>query len=126
MKLHECISQIKKLGVDRLALEASSHGLEQHRLDGGKVSLACFTNLSHDHIDFHKSIENYKKQKFRLFEILQDSGTAVINIDDVSRASRQTIATVLILSLLENHLMQIGELKIFLKQEIIKLSIICK
>ena len=84
IKLHECISQIKQLGVDRLALEASSHGLEQHRLDGVKVSLACFTNLSHDHIDFHKSLNNYKKQKFRLFtEILQDSGTAVINIDDV-------------------------------------------
>ena len=47
--------------------------------------MACFTNLSHDHIDFHKSINNYKKQKFRLFtEILQDSGTAVINIDDVN------------------------------------------
>ena len=83
LRLHECISKIKNNGVERLALEASSHGLEQYRLDGLKVSLACFTNLSHDHLDFHKSFANYKKQKFRLFtEILQDGGTAVINIDD--------------------------------------------
>ena len=83
VNLHSCISELKLQGVNRLALEASSHGLEQHRLDGVKISLACFTNLSHDHLDYHKSIENYKNQKFRLFkELLQDGGTAVINIDD--------------------------------------------
>ena len=81
--LHNCISKLKIKGINLLALEASSHGLEQHRLDGVKISLACFTNLSHDHLDYHKSIENYKNQKFRLFkELLQDGGTAVINIDD--------------------------------------------
>ena len=83
VNLHNCVSELKLQGINRLALEASSHGLEQHRLDGVKISLACFTNLSHDHLDYHKSIENYKNQKFRLFkELLQDGGTAVINIDD--------------------------------------------
>tara|TARA_B100000989_G_scaffold297274_1_gene282576 strand:- start:110 stop:1585 length:1476 start_codon:yes stop_codon:yes gene_type:complete len=83
VNLHSCISHLKLNGINRLALEASSHGLEQHRLDGVNIPLACFTNLSHDHLDYHKSFEDYKKQKFRLFkELLQDGGSAIINIDD--------------------------------------------
>ena len=83
IKLHEYLSLLKKNGVNRLALEASSHGIEQHRVDGVRFSLACFTNLSHDHLDYHKNLQNYKKQKFRLFEeLVQDSGSVIVNIDD--------------------------------------------
>ena len=83
VNLYECLSTLKSSGVNRLALEASSQGLEQYRLDGLKFSLSCFTNLSHDHLDYHKTEEEYKNQKFRLFtELLQETGTAVINIDD--------------------------------------------
>ena len=83
IKLHKYLSLLKKNGVNRLALEASSHGIEQHRIDGVNFSLACFTNLSHDHLDHHKTIKNYKNQKFRLFEeLVQDSGSVIVNIDD--------------------------------------------
>ena len=93
VNLHSCISHLKLDGINRLALEASSHGLEQHRLDGVNISLACFTNLSHDHLDYHKSFEDYKSQKFRLFkELLQDGGSAIINIDD--KVGKELIKTI--------------------------------
>ena len=93
VNLHNCISHLKLNGINRLALEASSHGLEQHRLDGVNISLACFTNLSHDHLDYHKSFEDYKSQKFRLFkELLQDGGSAIINIDD--KVGKELIKTI--------------------------------
>ena len=93
VNLHNCISHLKLNGINRLALEASSQGLDQHRLDGVNISLACFTNLSHDHLDYHKSFEDYKSQKFRLFkELLQDGGSAIINIDD--KVGKELIKTI--------------------------------
>jgi UDP-N-acetylmuramoyl-L-alanyl-D-glutamate--2,6-diaminopimelate ligase len=65
-----------------VALEASSHALAQDRLKGLKFSRAIFTNLSHDHLDFHKNIDNYFKAKFKIFSYLASKGKAVINIDD--------------------------------------------
>ena len=74
---------LKKEGISHLAIEASSHGLDQHRLDGVKFSGAVFTNLSHDHLDYHKNIENYFLSKKRLFtEILKNNSAVAINIDD--------------------------------------------
>ena len=69
--------------MTHLALEASSHGLEQHRLDGLKMHVAAFTNLSRDHLDHHPDMEAYFAAKARLFtELLLPGGSAVINIDD--------------------------------------------
>jgi len=80
--LHRNLSDLAHSGVDRLALEASSHGLMQHRLDGVHVSLAAFTNLTRDHLDYHGTMEDYLAAKLRLFtEILDPAGTAVINAD---------------------------------------------
>ncbi|MBY0428924.1 MAG: UDP-N-acetylmuramoyl-L-alanyl-D-glutamate--2,6-diaminopimelate ligase, partial [Alphaproteobacteria bacterium] len=68
--------------VSHLAMEASSHGLEQYRLDGVNVGLAAFTNLSRDHLDYHKTMEAYLNAKLRLFrDLLPASGTAIINTD---------------------------------------------
>lgn len=68
--------------ITHLAMEASSHGLEQYRLDGVNVNLAAFTNLSRDHLDYHKTMESYLKAKLRLFtELLPANGTAVVNAD---------------------------------------------
>ena len=83
VSLHDFLDKIKNYGIDRVALEASSHGLSQHRIDGLNTSIACFTNLSHDHLDYHKSFKDYKREKFRLFtELLMDGGTAIVNLDD--------------------------------------------
>jgi UDP-N-acetylmuramoyl-L-alanyl-D-glutamate--2,6-diaminopimelate ligase len=81
-ELHRNLRDLAHFGVDRLALEASSHGLMQHRLDGVRVSLAAFTNLTRDHLDYHGDMEEYLAAKLRLFtEILSPEGTAVINAD---------------------------------------------
>lgn len=68
--------------ITHVAMEASSHGLSQHRLDGVPLQAAGFTNLSHDHLDYHGSMEAYLHAKLRLFnEVLPTEGTAVINAD---------------------------------------------
>lgn len=81
-ELHAELAELSKSGITHLALEASSHGLDQYRLDGVKVELAAFTNLSRDHLDYHKDMEEYLAAKARLFsEILLPEGTAVLNAD---------------------------------------------
>jgi len=68
---------------DYVAIEASSHGLSQYRLDGLPVKAAAFTNLTRDHLDYHETLENYFHAKARLFgDVLQPGGTAVLNADD--------------------------------------------
>ncbi len=80
--LHRCLAQLAEGGYDRLAIEASSHGLDQYRLDGLKVRAAAFTNLSQDHLDYHGTMTAYFRAKARLFEdLLLDDGTAVLNAD---------------------------------------------
>jgi len=68
--------------VTHLAIEASSHGLDQHRLDGLRVAVASFTNLSRDHLDYHATTQAYLAAKLILFErIVQPDGTAVVMAD---------------------------------------------
>jgi UDP-N-acetylmuramoyl-L-alanyl-D-glutamate--2,6-diaminopimelate ligase len=69
-------------------MEASSHGLDQHRLDGVRVDVAGYTNLSRDHLDYHPTIEAYLAAKLRLFsDIVSPDGVAVINADDAHAAA---------------------------------------
>jgi UDP-N-acetylmuramoyl-L-alanyl-D-glutamate--2,6-diaminopimelate ligase len=80
--LHRTLSELAAEGITHLAMEASSHGLDQHRLDGVRVAAAGFTNLSRDHLDYHPSIEAYLAAKLRLFEALViEGGAAVIDVD---------------------------------------------
>ena len=82
VRLHAELARLKNEGVDHLALEASSHGLDQYRLDGVKISAAGFTNITRDHLDYHASFENYLFAKLRLFrELVKDGGVAVVNAD---------------------------------------------
>jgi UDP-N-acetylmuramoyl-L-alanyl-D-glutamate--2,6-diaminopimelate ligase len=82
VQLHEDLATLARQGVTHLAIEASSHGLDQHRLDGLRVAAACFTNLTHEHLDYHRSMETYFAAKARLFgELLGPDGTAVVNGD---------------------------------------------
>ena len=77
--LHEALRDLAAAGVDHLALEASSHGLEQQRLDGVRLTAAAFTNLSRDHLDYHADEEAYLRAKLRLFEVVMPpGGTAVL------------------------------------------------
>lgn len=80
--LHKTLAELAAEGVTHVAFEASSHGLDQHRLDGVLLKAAGFTNLGRDHLDYHPTIEAYLAAKLRLFsELLPEDGTAVVNAD---------------------------------------------
>ena len=78
IKLSSYLKKIKKKKIENVILEASSHGLKQNRLDGLEFKTAIFTNLSHDHLDYHKSFEDYLKSKLYLFEKLVRRNSNVI------------------------------------------------
>ena len=81
--LHRSLDELAGEGVTHLALEASSHGLDQHRLDGIRIAAGAYTNLSRDHLDYHPTLEAYLAAKLRLFtDLIAPGGTAVINTDD--------------------------------------------
>jgi UDP-N-acetylmuramoyl-L-alanyl-D-glutamate--2,6-diaminopimelate ligase len=83
VKLHTILRELARAGVEHVALEASSHGLDQFRLDGLTLAAAAFTNLTRDHLDYHGDMAHYFAAKRRLFaELLPVSATAVINIDN--------------------------------------------
>ncbi|WP_296707033.1 UDP-N-acetylmuramoyl-L-alanyl-D-glutamate--2,6-diaminopimelate ligase [Rhodoblastus sp.] len=80
--LHKTLDALAGEGVTHLAMEASSHGLDQRRLDGVRLTAAGFTNLSRDHLDYHSDLDDYLSAKLRLFnDLLQPGQTAVIAAD---------------------------------------------
>ena len=82
ISLHRTLDEIAGEGVTHLAFEASSHGLDQHRLDGVRVDAGAFTNLSRDHMDYHPTVEHYLGAKLRLFtDLVKADGAAVIVAD---------------------------------------------
>ena len=82
VEIHQLLSQLAADGVDHLAIEASSHGLDQHRLDGVKIAGVGFTNITRDHMDYHPTFEDYLAVKLRLFsEVVKGGGVAVVNAD---------------------------------------------
>lgn len=101
--LHRSLDGLAAEGVTHLALEASSHGLDQFRLDGIRINAAGFTNLSRDHMDYHPDVAHYLAAKLRLFrDLVAADGAAVISADhdcsqaviDAARARRLRVVTV--------------------------------
>ncbi len=82
VSLFSLLSQMFDDGISHVAIEASSHGLSQYRLDGADINVAAFTNFTQDHLDYHTDMENYLSAKLRLFEeLLPVNGVAVLNAD---------------------------------------------
>jgi UDP-N-acetylmuramoyl-L-alanyl-D-glutamate--2,6-diaminopimelate ligase len=80
--LHRDLAGLASQGIEHAAIEASSHGLAQFRLDGVAVAAAAFTNLTRDHLDYHGNMQSYRAAKQRLFhDLLQPGGGAVLNVD---------------------------------------------
>lgn len=80
--LHATLADLARDGITHLAIEASSHGLDQHRLDGVRLAAGAFTNLGRDHLDYHPTMAAYLAAKMRLFsELLQPGQPAVIDAD---------------------------------------------
>ncbi len=82
VSLNKTIKNLLDKNTSHLALEVSSHGLDQYRVDNIKYKVACFTNLSQDHLDYHENMSNYLQAKLRFFEeVIDDNTTVVINYD---------------------------------------------
>jgi len=103
VELQKLLAELADEGVTHAAMEASSHGLDQSRLDGVRLSAAAFTNLGRDHMDYHPTVEDYMAAKMRLFDTLMPKGSpAVIFADDawsekairVAKASGLDVRTV--------------------------------
>jgi UDP-N-acetylmuramoyl-L-alanyl-D-glutamate--2,6-diaminopimelate ligase len=101
--LHRQLDEIASEGVTHLAFEASSHGLDQYRLDGVRIAAGGFTNLSRDHMDYHPDVAHYLAAKLRLFrDLVAPDGAAVISADhdcsqaviDAARAKNLRLLTV--------------------------------
>ncbi|MBB4953207.1 UDP-N-acetylmuramoyl-L-alanyl-D-glutamate--2,6-diaminopimelate ligase [Agrobacterium vitis] len=92
--LHKMLAELAGEGVTHAAMEASSHGLDQSRLDGVVLKAAAFTNLGRDHMDYHPTVEHYMAAKMRLFDVLLPKGSpAVIFADDEWSAEAIRVAT---------------------------------
>src|SRR5208337_1243765 len=82
LTLHRTLQDLAEAGVTHLAMEASSHGLDQKRLDGVRLAAGAFTNLSRDHMDYHATVEDYLAAKLRLFrDLLPDGAPAIVDAD---------------------------------------------
>ena len=101
--LHAMLAQAAAAGVTHAAMEASSHGLDQRRMDGVRLAAAGFTNFTQDHLDYHGTMEAYFAAKAELFgRVLPPEGVAVVNLNDpygarmadVARARGQRVLTV--------------------------------
>ena len=91
--LHRELAELADEGVTHLAMEASSHGLAQYRLDGVKVSAAGFTNITRDHLDYHANFDDYLYAKLRLFgEVMGPGGVAVLNADAAQFAEFEAVS----------------------------------
>jgi UDP-N-acetylmuramoyl-L-alanyl-D-glutamate--2,6-diaminopimelate ligase len=92
IELHRLLAALAEQGVTHLALEASSHGLQQRRVDGISFAAGAFTNISRDHLDYHETFEDYFEQKLRLFtDLLLPGAAAVVDVDS---EAGQRVATI--------------------------------
>lgn len=90
--LHRELARMAECGIQHVAMEASSHGLDQHRMDGARFAAAAFTNLSHEHLDYHGTMEIYRQAKLRLFEeLVPRGGVCVVN---TAAAEHDTICNI--------------------------------
>jgi UDP-N-acetylmuramoyl-L-alanyl-D-glutamate--2,6-diaminopimelate ligase len=91
--LHRMLAEAAGAGISHAAMEASSHGLDQRRMDGVRLAAAGFTNLTQDHLDYHHTMQAYAAAKAALFDrVLPSEGTAVINMNDAHGAQMAAVA----------------------------------
>ncbi len=88
IKLNKFLGILKKKKIDNVILEASSHGLKQHRLDGLKFDIGIFTNFSRDHLDYHKTFKDYLNSKLILFKKLMKKNSYIIFDNDINISSK--------------------------------------
>ena len=82
VRLNQMLAKAVEVGCEYAFMEVSSHGIHQNRTEGLKFKIAGFTNISHDHLDYHKTFSEYLKTKKRFFDELNPEAIAITNIDD--------------------------------------------
>ena len=82
IRLNQILSEAVDAGCEYAFMEVSSHGIHQHRTEGLQFKIAGFTNITHDHLDYHKTFEEYLKTKKRFFDELSSDAIAITNVDD--------------------------------------------
>jgi UDP-N-acetylmuramoyl-L-alanyl-D-glutamate--2,6-diaminopimelate ligase len=92
--LAETLAGLRRVGVSHAAMEASSHGLDQFRLDGVRLAAAAFTNLTRDHLDYHGDMDAYRKAKLRLFRDILPTGAPAVAHADMDSATLAAIQLV--------------------------------
>lgn len=90
--IHETLQRLADEGVACAAMEASSHGLDQRRLDGVRLAAGAFTNLTQDHLDYHGSMEAYRAAKLRLWALLPEGAPAIISADAAEASAFEAAA----------------------------------
>ena len=85
LSLNKDLEEMKKEGINNVIIEASSHGLKQKRLDFLKIKAGVFTNLSHDHLDYHKNMSDYFNSKLLLFKKLLKKRSSIITDTDIKQ-----------------------------------------
>ncbi|HVY02914.1 MAG TPA: UDP-N-acetylmuramoyl-L-alanyl-D-glutamate--2,6-diaminopimelate ligase, partial [Caulobacterales bacterium] len=85
--IHETLDRLAGEGVTHGAMEASSHGLDQRRLDGVRLAAGAFLNLTQDHLDYHHDMETYRAAKLRLWSLLPEGAPAIVNADAAEAAA---------------------------------------
>lgn len=85
--VHATLTRLADDGVTHAAMEASSHGLAQHRIDGVRFAAAAFTNLTQDHLDYHRDMAAYRDAKLKLWALVREGGVAIINADAAESAA---------------------------------------
>jgi UDP-N-acetylmuramoyl-L-alanyl-D-glutamate--2,6-diaminopimelate ligase len=94
VSLAETLASLARSGVQHAAMEASSHGLDQFRLDGVRLAAAAFTNLTRDHLDYHGSVDAYRTAKLRLFDELLPPGAPAVASSDVDTATLTALTAI--------------------------------
>lgn len=122
VKLLHKMNELKFYGA---VIEVSSHSLEMHRVDNLDFDIAIFTNITHEHLDFHKSFENYLAAKIKLFKNLKKDGFAIINLDDenIDKIIKNTDAKLIGYSIDKNRVKEYkNKFQFFICADEIKLS----
>jgi UDP-N-acetylmuramoyl-L-alanyl-D-glutamate--2,6-diaminopimelate ligase len=94
VNLAECLAKLARAEVHHAAMEASSHGLDQFRLDGVRLAAGAFTNLTRDHLDYHGSLDAYRRAKLRLFAELLPAGAPAVASSDMDPTTLSTLADI--------------------------------
>lgn len=96
LSMYNIFYEVQELGATVVVMEVSSHALYYGRVNGIKLDIGAFTNLTEDHLDFHKTMENYMKSKMLIKDMLKSNGTMVVNMDDAAYSNFVVDNTVLL------------------------------